>query len=77
MEHSETRTEDRLLNIQETLARIGQPSRTTLWRWVRAHRFPSPVQIGPRRIAFSERAVLDWVRSRPFVVTAQHIGTAE
>jgi predicted DNA-binding transcriptional regulator AlpA len=77
MEQREAQSDDRLLNIRETLARIGNPSRTTLWRWCRSKQFPSPLQIGPRRIAWSEKAVLAWVRSRPLVITAQHIGTAE
>ena len=39
--------------------------RNHLTREIKAGRFPEPVQLGVRSIAFYEDEVLDWVASRP------------
>jgi len=39
-------------------------SRTTIWREIRAGRFPAPVSISPNRIGFRESAVQEWMAAR-------------
>jgi hypothetical protein len=39
-------------------------SRTTLWRMVRAGRFPAPVRITERSAGFLQETVESWMRSR-------------
>lgn len=36
-------------------------SAATLWRWVKAGRFPQPVKIGPRVTAWPVEAVREWM----------------
>jgi len=39
-------------------------SRTTLWRMVRAGKFPKPISISPGRVAWSEAEVNAWMVAR-------------
>jgi prophage regulatory protein len=57
---------DRLLPCAEVVERVAL-SRVHLWRLVRDGRFPAPVQVGPRKIAFRESAIREWIDSRPIV----------
>lgn len=41
---------------------IGHP--VTLWRKIQAGTFPSPIQISPRRSAWVESDVVEWIRAR-------------
>jgi prophage regulatory protein len=41
---------------------IGHP--VTLWRKVQAGTFPKPIQISPRRSAWVESEVVEWIRAR-------------
>jgi prophage regulatory protein len=50
---------DRFLSTAEVL-QIAGFSKTTLWREVRAKRFPPPVRIASRRVGFDGRAVQAW-----------------
>jgi prophage regulatory protein len=50
----------RLISVDEVEDRIGW-SRTTLWRRCRDGEFPKPVLIGPRRIAWPESDVDQWI----------------
>lgn len=54
---------DKLIRLPRVLERVAV-SRSTLLRWVAAGRFPAPVRIGARAVAWSERAVSDWIASR-------------
>lgn len=57
----------RLLSVPEVLALLPV-NRTTLWRMCRSNepgRFPAPVKIGKRRIAFFENEVRDWLTTQP------------
>ena len=36
----------RLINLHELTAMLGNPSRTSVWRWVRSGHLPSPIRIG-------------------------------
>ena len=39
-------------------------SRTTLWRLEKEGLFPSRIQVSPRRVAWSEAEVIEWLKSR-------------
>jgi prophage regulatory protein len=39
-------------------------SRTTIWREVKAKRFPVPVSISPNRVGFRASVVQDWLAAR-------------
>ena len=39
-------------------------SRTTLWRLESKGLFPSRIQVSPRRVAWSEKEVSDWIEER-------------
>ena len=41
-------------------------SKTTLWREVRATRFPHPIRISPGRVAFSRDHVDAWLNAKMF-----------
>ena len=43
------------------LKEIIPVSRTTLWRWVRDGRFPSPLELGPNTRAWRESDVRSWL----------------
>lgn len=53
-----------MLHLDEVMARTGR-SRTTLWRDVRAGRFPAPLALGPNRIGWLEDEVTEWQETRP------------
>lgn len=54
---------ERLIRIGAVAARIGL-SRATIYRLVEAGKFPAPVRITSRCIAWPESAVNDWVSGR-------------
>lgn len=53
----------RLIDIGAVLA-ITTLSRATLYRRVRAADFPRPLHIAPRRVAWIEQDVADWISER-------------
>ena len=59
----------RVVRIAQVLEAVGV-SRATLWRMVKAERFPAPIQIGPRAVGWYEREVKDWLDSRPRATSA-------
>lgn len=52
-----------LITTAETVARVTL-SRSELYRRIDSGTFPSPVRLGPKRIAFVEREVDAWIASR-------------
>ncbi|MFB3111810.1 MAG: helix-turn-helix transcriptional regulator [Gemmatimonadales bacterium] len=56
-----------ILPLKEVQFRTGGKSRTTLWRDVRAGRFPAPVKVGPNRIGWLESEIEDWQENLPRV----------
>lgn len=44
--------------------RILPISAPTLWRWVKAGRFPAPVKLGPRVTAWPVEAVRAWMAAQ-------------
>ena len=53
-----------MLSKKQVTARTGL-SATTIWRQVRAGKFPNPRQLTPNRIGWSEHEVQQWEESRP------------
>jgi prophage regulatory protein len=56
-------TTDRILPKRQVLGRADFSS-TTLWREVRAGRFPPPVKLSPNRVGWLESAVNAWIQER-------------
>ena len=56
-------TTDRLLKIRDVIA-LTSLSRPTIYRLSRSGSFPSPVQLSPGRVGFSEAALREWLNSR-------------
>jgi prophage regulatory protein len=53
------------LDLKATLARIGNPSPASLYRWMKNGLFPRPRKTGPRRVAWDEAEVDQWWADRP------------
>jgi prophage regulatory protein len=62
--HGHQQQDDRLLPVDEVLKRVGVSSRVTLWRWMKAGRFPKARQVGPNVVRWSEREVREWMAER-------------
>ena len=58
------RQKERLMRLPEVLRLVGV-SRSTLYRWVKAGRFPPPVLLGPRAVAWWASQVYEWMANRP------------
>lgn len=57
----------RLLSVAEVAALLGI-SRSTLWRWISAGHFPSPLQVGPTvhgKRGWPSFMVESWLQARP------------
>ena len=52
-----------LLSRQSVLKRIPF-SGATLWRAIAAGRFPRPIRLGKRRVAWVESEIADWLAAR-------------
>jgi prophage regulatory protein len=57
-------TEGRLLRLPEVLGLVPI-RRSTLYRWVQEGKFPPPVRLGERAIAWKEVDVLAWQARLP------------
>jgi len=53
-----------LLPFPEVQSRTGKMSKATYWRMRRAHSFPDPIAISPRRKAWRESDITAWIASR-------------
>ena len=58
-----TRAPTRILRLPEVMARTGL-SRTTIYRWRLAGRFPQAVRLGTRCVGFIESEIEEWLRER-------------
>lgn len=54
---------DRLIQLPEVRARIPI-DRSTIWRMTREGRFPAPVDLGLRRLAWRESEINRWIAER-------------
>lgn len=55
---------DRLMRRPEVENMTGL-SRSTIYAWMGAGRFPKPVPLGSRLVAWRESDVLSWIEARP------------
>jgi prophage regulatory protein len=55
---------EKLLDFPEVQFRTGKMSKATIWRLRRAHTFPDPIAISPRRKAWLESDITAWIASR-------------
>ncbi len=62
----------RILRLREVEARTGL-SRSTIYRWRRAGRFPQAVVLGKRSVGWIESEVDEWIRER----AAERLGGGE
>lgn len=54
---------ERFISLRAVLARTSL-SKTHTYRLINAGLFPRPVPLGPRRVAFLEREVDEWLQAR-------------
>jgi len=57
-----------LLRLPEVIRLCGGWSRSSIYRAIKAGRFPPPVQLGLRRVAWKWADVRAWLASRPSLV---------
>lgn len=53
-----------ILRTPTVQERLGGITRSTLWRWVKAGRFPKPVQLGPQAVGWLEHEIDAWLEAR-------------
>ncbi|MDE0357254.1 MAG: AlpA family transcriptional regulator [Gammaproteobacteria bacterium] len=53
----------RVLRLPEVMARTGL-SRSTIYRWRLAGRFPQPIPLGERCVGWIEAELDEWLRER-------------
>ena len=54
---------ERLIGRKEVLILIGI-SNATLWRWIKAGRFPAPMKIGKKKVAWRSSVLAAWIAQR-------------
>ena len=54
---------ERLIGRKEALILIGI-SNATLWRWIKAGRFPAPMKIGKKKVAWRSSVLATWIAQR-------------
>ena len=54
---------ERLIGRKEVLMLIGI-SNATLWRWIKAGRFPAPMKIGKKKVAWRSSVLALWIAQR-------------
>ena len=59
-----TNTPRKLLRRKRVKELCGDPSNSSMWRWIKAGTFPAPVQIGEGSVAWWEDEILAWQQSR-------------
>lgn len=64
MTDSITTTADRLLRVPDVTARTGL-ARSTIYDHVSQGKFPKPVKLGPRVVAWRESDINRWIEALP------------
>lgn len=71
---------DRILREPQVRELIGVSARSTLWRMVKAGKFPRPLRLTPRCIGWRESVVDEWIAKLPEVgaeaATTAHVVVA-
>ncbi|WP_258577645.1 helix-turn-helix transcriptional regulator [Nitrosomonas supralitoralis] len=60
----ETNNKPQLVSLKRA-TRMVSVSRSSIYRWIHAGTFPTPVRIGERGIAFKLSELEKWIESRP------------
>ena len=55
----------------KAVAQLTSMSRHTVYRLSRAGQFPTAYQIAPRRVAWKEADVIEWLNNRPAVTWSE------
>jgi prophage regulatory protein len=55
---------DNLLTIDEVMGHVNL-CRATIYRWIRAGKFPKSRQLGPDCVRWVESEISDWIRGLP------------
>lgn len=55
---------ERYLKLADVLALVGI-KRSTVYRYIKDGKFPSPIQLGGRTVAWKESAIAEWQQSLP------------
>ncbi len=63
LEHSPAREGKRVLRYRD-LEEMGIANRVTIWRWVRAGKFPAPIYLNDNP-AWLANIIDEWLESRP------------
>jgi predicted DNA-binding transcriptional regulator AlpA len=50
--------------LNEVRQHVGNPHRTTLWRWIAQGTFPPAVHLSPRKLAWRESSINRWLEAR-------------
>ena len=53
----------RLIRLKEVMNRVGL-GRSTIYRWMDEGKFPRPVRLGPRSVAWYEKDIEGWISDR-------------
>jgi prophage regulatory protein len=59
--------EDSIIREKALLKLLGNPGRTTLWRWEKKGEFPRRRKLGSRLVGWSRNEIMAWIASRPQV----------
>lgn len=70
-----TRGGDRLLDWAQ-VGRLTGLGRSTVWRMRKAGDFPEPALLSNRRVAWRERDIVAWIRSRSTTSVLSHAPAA-
>ena len=54
----------RIIRRKRVKELAGEPSDTTLWRWVKNKTFPAPIQLNENSIGWFEDEILKWQKTR-------------
>ena len=64
MAEEQTNSPRKLIRRKQLKLLTGNPSDSTIWRWVQAGTFPAPIQIGEGSVGWWEDEILEWQASR-------------
>jgi len=64
--------EQTFLSVQEVRPLVGNPSVSTIYRWMDLKIFPKPVKLGPNKVGWRTNTVLDWAQD-PEAWRDQHV----
>ncbi len=62
-EAAQPRRVTRLIRLKEVQHRVGV-DRSTIYRWMGEGKFPKPVQIGSRAVAWNQREIDTWIEKQ-------------